>query len=204
VLVHCERGDVERGRSLVDWGSELLLSENPQVRGGYAATVARVLRAEGRYAAALDAAEQALGTLGELSISDMNVKSGWVEAVEAALALPDLNRARELLAIPASLDPGELTPFLQANSARLAARLDAKRGAGEGVAERFRAAAALYREFGIVFHLAVTHLEHGEWLTAQGRAEEAQPLLTEAHETFERLQATPWLERSADLVLLQH
>ena len=70
--------------------------------------------------------------------------------------------------------------------------------------ERFRAAAALFREFGIVFHLAVAQLEHGEWLAAQGRSDEAQPLLAEARETFERLQATPWLERSANFVLLQH
>ena len=72
------------------------------------------------------------------------------------------------------------------------------------VEERFRSAAGLFREFGLVFHLAVTQLEHGEWLVAQDRAEDAQPLLAEARETFERLQATPWLERSADFVLQQH
>jgi hypothetical protein len=32
---------------------------------------------------------------------------------------------------------------------------------------------------------------------AHDRGEEAQPLLAEAHETFERLEATPWLERAA-------
>jgi hypothetical protein len=34
-----------------------------------------------------------------------------------------------------------------------------------------------------------------EWLTGQGRAGEAQPLLAEARNTFERLEARPWLER---------
>ena len=38
-------------------------------------------------------------------------------------------------------------------------------------------------------------LEHGEWLAAQGRAEEAEPLFAEAREIFERLEAKPWLER---------
>jgi hypothetical protein len=35
-----------------------------------------------------------------------------------------------------------------------------------------------------------TRLEHGDWLAAQGRAEEAEPLLVEAREAFERLEAT--------------
>jgi hypothetical protein len=45
------------------------------------------------------------------------------------------------------------------------------------------------------FWLAGTLLEHGEWLGANGRAEEAEPLLTEAREIFEGLEAAPWLER---------
>ena len=43
--------------------------------------------------------------------------------------------------------------------------------------------------------LAVTLLEHGEWLAAQGRAAEAAPLLTEAGAIFDRLGARPWLDR---------
>jgi hypothetical protein len=46
------------------------------------------------------------------------------------------------------------------------------------------------------FYLAVTQLEWAEWLAGQGRAAEAEPLLAEARETFERLEATPWVERS--------
>ena len=53
----------------------------------------------------------------------------------------------------------------------------------------------MFREFGFVFYLAVTQLEHGEWLVGEGRDAEAEPLLSEARETFERLRATPWLER---------
>lgn len=47
----------------------------------------------------------------------------------------------------------------------------------------------------------MTLLEQGEWLMAQDRGEEAQPLLAEAREAFERLQATPWLERAAQASL---
>ena len=38
-------------------------------------------------------------------------------------------------------------------------------------------------------------LEHGEWLAEGGTADEAEPLLAEAREIFERLGAAPWLER---------
>jgi hypothetical protein len=43
--------------------------------------------------------------------------------------------------------------------------------------------------------LAVTLLEHGEWLAGQGRSEDAASLLTEARVIFERLAARPWVER---------
>lgn len=52
------------------------------------------------------------------------------------------------------------------------------------------------REHSLIFDLAVTELEHGEWLVRQGRSDETEPLLAEAQETFERLEATPWLERA--------
>ena len=64
----------------------------------------------------------------------------------------------------------------------------------------YRTAAAQFRELGIVFWLAVTLLEHAEWLLAHDRADEAAPLLAEAREIFERLAATPWLVRIATLV----
>jgi hypothetical protein len=53
----------------------------------------------------------------------------------------------------------------------------------------------VFLEFGFVFYLAATQLEHAEWLIEQGRPGEAEPLLAEARETFERLGAKPWLER---------
>ena len=102
----------------------------------------------------------------------------------------DLDAAERLIAIPEALDRGQLSPFLKANAARLRARLEAARGVDEHVEERFRNAAAQYREFGFVFHHAVATLEHAEWLVAQERPDEAEPLLAEARETFERLGAT--------------
>jgi hypothetical protein len=45
------------------------------------------------------------------------------------------------------------------------------------------------------FYVAVTRLERAERLIAQGRADEARPLLDQARETFEELRAGPWVER---------
>ena len=53
------------------------------------------------------------------------------------------------------------------------------------------------RALELPFHHAVVALEHAEWLIRQERAGEAEPLLNRAGQTFELLQATPWLERTA-------
>jgi hypothetical protein len=70
------------------------------------------------------------------------------------------------------------------------------RGGEDGVERGFKTACAVFREHGLTFNLAVTQLEYGEWLTAHGRADEAESLLAEAREIFERLEAAPWLERA--------
>jgi hypothetical protein len=84
----------------------------------------------------------------------------------------------------------------RAHIVRFRARLDAANGSDDSVDAGFRQAENLYRERSLVFLLATTQLEHAEWLADQGRAVEAEPLLAEARETFERLEATPWIERA--------
>jgi hypothetical protein len=75
--------------------------------------------------------------------------------------------------------------------------LAAARGDADAGASGFQTAAASFREYGLTFWLAVTLLEHGEWLVGQMRGDEAQPLLADAREIFGRLEAAPWLERAA-------
>jgi hypothetical protein len=60
-------------------------------------------------------------------------------------------------------------------------------------------AAEIFRGLGVPFYLAVAELDRGEWLSGQGRSGEAEPLLSEAQEIFERLGAAPWLERLASV-----
>jgi hypothetical protein len=86
--------------------------------------------------------------------------------------------------------------MMHGHVARFRARLDAATGHLESVEPSFRRAEEIYGERSLVFLLASTQLEHAEWLVGQGRPDEAEPLLTEARQTFERLEAAPWLERA--------
>ena len=79
--------------------------------------------------------------------------------------------------------------------ARYRAHLAEARGDGAAAEAGFKTAAATFREYGLPFERAITQLEHGEWLVAEGRRDEAEPLIEESREILERLGATPWLER---------
>jgi hypothetical protein len=118
----------------------------------------------------------------------LTVKLGLVEALECAFALGDSDKARELLGIIEALRPGDRPPLLEAHAHRLRARL-------EGNEVGLEAATARFRQLDMAFYLAVTLLEHGEWLVRQDQPNRAQPLFAEASDIFERLEARPWLER---------
>ena len=62
---------------------------------------------------------------------------------------------------------------------------------------QFCRAVGIFRERDLIMWLAVTQLEYAEWLMGQDRGSDARPLLAEARATFERLEATPWVQRAA-------
>jgi ATP/maltotriose-dependent transcriptional regulator MalT len=192
--VYIERGELDAAAELVRATDD----DGATATGVWGAVVdrtrARLLRAEGRPAEALVTAERAMAEYAD-SPGDSVHKLAFVEAVEAASELGDLDRAEQLLAEGESLGRGIVTPFLEAQLLRLRARLDALRGQHDGHDERLRTAAGLLEEFGLVFHVAVTRLEHAEWLLSVDRGDEAASLLAQARFTFEELRATPWLER---------
>jgi tetratricopeptide (TPR) repeat protein len=179
------RGRIERA----EWTLALV-----QDRAGYAAAKATVLRAAGRHAEALAAAEEAIAMVDILGWGSQVAKQGFVEAIEAALALGELERAATLVALIEDRPRGAAPLYLRAHAARFRARLST----GNEVEPRLKSAAATFRELGLPFWTAVAELELAEWLVAHGRDHEAAPLLAGARETFERLEATPWVER-ADL-----
>src|SRR5262249_58996818 len=81
--------------------------------------------------------------------------------------------------------------FVGGGAARSRARLSAARGEQGNVEQGFKTAEQIFREYGVPFWLAMTELEHAEWLAGRGRSEDAGPLLTEAGENFPRLRANP-------------
>ena len=197
--MHARRGELERAEELLERGAAFADSSDLQDRSAHWAARAVVLGARGRHAEALAAADEALGARDQLGADAQGVKVGLIAAIEAALALGDLDRAEELVALAERLRPGERPPLLDAQASRFRAHLAAGRGQHDRVEAGFKAAAGLLRELGMPFWLGVILLEHAEWLAAQGRPDEATRLLEETAAIFERLGARPWTERVARL-----
>jgi class 3 adenylate cyclase/tetratricopeptide (TPR) repeat protein len=190
------RGELERARQLLGRFAALGSSGDILIRSIYRRFQASLLRAEGRLRDALEAAQEAFATRVELGVKAASVKAALVEALEAAFSLGDRAKVEELLGFIEGLRPGSLTPAVRAHGARFAARYAATWGDPGAVEPGWEAAAAAFAELSMPFHVAMTKLEHGEWLIAQGRPDEAAPLLAEAREVFEELRAKPWLERA--------
>jgi hypothetical protein len=133
-------------------------------------------------------AEGAIEAASTLGWGAQATEQALVAALEAALELGDEAKARELISFVGEAPPGRRAPFLEAQAHRFRGRLD-----GDGSA--YAAAEAIFADRELPFWLAVSRLEHAELLLGQGRDDEAGGLLAEASETFERLQASPWLER---------
>ncbi len=188
VEMHLQRGELDRARGIFSMFSRLDTSTDIQDRASYLGSRAALHRAEGRLQEALADGEAAIETRRVLGISGQAVKQGFVEAVEAAFGLGQPSKIEELLTLIEAIPPGTRPPFLDGQARRFRARLAGDATGYERAVERFR-------EVGLSFWLAVTLLEHGELLIGQGHASEAEPLLEEAGEIFERLEARPWLER---------
>ena len=190
--VHLHRGETDEARRLLGRYEELGRSADVQEQSAYHAAAAAVRLAEGKPADALAAAEQAFETRTTLGLAAQDVKHAYLFGLEAALAVGNRQRVEELLTIVDESPVGLRPPFLLAIAHRFRARLAGDDPAAD---REFVSAAAILRELELPFHLAVVLLEHGEWLIARGRPVDAEPFLAEAGDTFERLEARPWVER---------
>jgi class 3 adenylate cyclase/tetratricopeptide (TPR) repeat protein len=188
VDIHIQRGELDGARRVFSMFARLEQSTDVQERSMFLATRAHLHRAEGRPQEALADAEATIETARTMGLPFQGTKQAIVDAVEVAFVLGEPAKIEELLTSIETVPPGSRPPYLDAHARRFRARLAAD-GAG------YEAAADRFRELGIPFWRAVTLLEHGEWLAGQGRPGEAEPLLAEAREIFDGLEATPWLER---------
>jgi tetratricopeptide (TPR) repeat protein len=166
-----------------------------QERASVAVGRAALARGEGRYEDALELIAETTDPSGTVGADHPYFKHGIAGAIEAALALGDVSRLEPMFERIRALNPAQRSPFVDAQVARYEAHIAARRGDHEAAETLFRRSTAGQREVGARFWLAVTLLEQAEWLAGTGRAAEAEPLLDEARETFETLEAAPWLER---------
>jgi len=186
------RGDLGLAQVSLERVAPIAESVSLQDRTVYLSSRAALLWVERRFddiVAELEAARTALGAdAGAVLWMDLLI-------AEAALASGRIERAVEALANDELALPSA-SPIGRAQATRFRARIAAAKGETDRAEEAFKQAAAAFREYGMPFHLACTETEHAEWLASEGRLDEAVPLVAEARETFERLRATPWLERA--------
>jgi len=192
--IHLHRGKLEEARRIFALFQPLAQAGDLQLRGVIAAARAALMIAERDARAALAESEEAFAGRSTLGLGSQDVKLGFLHALEAAIALGHREKAVELLTVVEAQPAGLLPPFLAAEARRFRALLAGDDPAADG---HFTAAEAQLGALDLPFHLAVARLEHGEWLRAQGRPDDAEAFLAEARETFGRLGAAPWLERAS-------
>jgi len=185
--IYLHRGELEGLRRLLAESESVSRSENASWAALYALAEGALHRAEGRRDEAVAAVERALALRAIAAGSQAVIR---FEAIDLVGDFAGDEKLRELLDIVDELHPGLQGSFLRAQKARFRSRLPENDADPELVA-----AERLFEESEMPIYVAMTRLERAENLTAQGRADEARPLLDQARETFEELRAQPWLER---------
>lgn len=193
--IHVSREEIESAKQVLTAFARYEDSEDIQERAAYAVGQAVIHGAQGRWSPALRSAEEAAAMGRRIGPDNHMLKMGLDQGIEAAFALADLVKVEDLLGQIEGLRPAEITPMLRAILGRGRARLTTSRGVSDGVERGFKGSAAVFREIGAPYWLAATLVELGEWLTAQERISEAEPLLSEAVGIFESLRAQQWLDR---------
>jgi class 3 adenylate cyclase/tetratricopeptide (TPR) repeat protein len=189
------RGDAAAARHALERMAPYERSASLQDRAQYVGAGVALLLAEERYEEALAELEEARAEL----VAPPAAEFVELLIAEAALASGRIDLAADALEAETLSD----SPLVIAQATRFRAGVAAARGESDRAEDGFKQAAASFREYGLQFFLACTQLEHAEWLVSQGRIDEAEPLVVEARETFDRLRATPWLERADALGVAQ-
>ena len=139
---------------------------------------------------------------GGLALAHEAVRLGFPYALDAAIAVGDLDGADRLVGLIASRPPGEIPPFLRAEIRHARALLGAARGEDEGVEEGLSAAEEEFRELGYPYWTARVQLDLAAWFESQGRATDAAIRAGMAAATFAQLETQPMLVRARALSAL--
>jgi class 3 adenylate cyclase/tetratricopeptide (TPR) repeat protein len=195
--IYSARGQADQVESLQRRYADSIPSDDVQGQGVFRFVTGLVALLNGRHEEAFDLGMQAIEVRNTLGWGFQGVKQGFVLAVEAAIAGGDPGRAEEVLGLLADAPPAQVSPFYTAHRDRFRALLAVARREPAAADAGFKASIGMFRELGLRPRVAMTQTEYAEWLVAQGRAEDAHPLLTAARETLDHLRAEPWLRRLA-------
>jgi class 3 adenylate cyclase/tetratricopeptide (TPR) repeat protein len=200
VPIYLRRGEVDTARQMFVVREAGVAGLGNEIQANLGCVEAELLSAEGRHAEAFSVATKIVDLARILGMSSTSIKRALARGIEAALELGDLEAADGMLDMVRQARPGMITPLLRGQAARLGARLSALRGDNDAAEAGFVAAIAAFRDVGVLFELGEALLELAEWLSGQGRSEEAKPYAVESRSLFEQLAARPWLDRVQHLL----
>ncbi len=155
--------------------------------------------ADGRTADALAAIEADLSWSVEVDMT-LGLADLLHSASALATALDDPERALRAATAVEALPPSAHTRAIDSQLHRIRANAAAARGDGAAAADAFGLALAAARNLGFPPFLAPILYDYARWLVADGRPEDAAPLLAEARRLFEKMGATVWLQRVDEAV----
>ncbi len=193
VAIHVHQGDDAGADRLLTSFEILADSDDVQERAEYQTGVAIKRWAAADHIGAREAADAAMSA-GALGPEDYRITESWVIAVDAAIALGDLDGADRLIADSGADRQGQRRHFQLAHAMRARAALGTARGEDAGVEDARKGAIGLFREIDYPFWTAVTMYEHAAWLRDRQRETDAEPFVADARQIFTSLGATPWLD----------
>jgi tetratricopeptide (TPR) repeat protein len=193
--IRLHRGLIDEEKQLTARFFDAVDTADVQERGMIHYAQSLLALTEGRHADALEAAKAAMLAAAPMGLASEVLRESAVVLGESALALGDRTSLEELLATIQAAPSGSKPQFLDAQASRFRARC----AEGEEADRLFRRAVASFRELEFPFYLAVTLLEHAEYLNSHGGSD-ALDVAAEATTIFERLRAAPWLARAEALL----
>jgi class 3 adenylate cyclase/tetratricopeptide (TPR) repeat protein len=196
------RGHLESARRHLAGLENMTASDDPQDRAVHAAVESEVALGEGEYRLALEAALGAIDECfrGGLEVAHEAIRLAFPNAVDAAMAIGDLDQVDRLVELLASRPPGEIPPFLRAQVRRARALLEAARGDDGGVQDGLSVAAEEFHILSYPYWTARAQLDLAEWLARHDMLAESAKLAGEAAATFERVGTAPMVSRATALL----
>ena len=199
------RGEVTSARQQFAYCESWRDADDVQAAAMYSSGAGALALAAGEYDVALDAATRAIeGALAAgLPLAHEVVRLSLPDAVDAAVAVGDLDAADRLLEMFANRPRGEIPQFLRAQVTRAKALVASARGNDAEVEDDLIAAETAFGSLGYPVWVARAQLDRAEWLARQGRLDESARLAEDAAAGFDNVGAAPLLARARGLLKVQ-